>query len=448
MIFAFEDFESKKNLYSEEEITKGGSIRFLESPYYNQINMTRVYYGKVYSRTSNISYLKYDGKVYDIINKDVKDLEDGDKYFIPVGVADSPQEWMCDHWGNCNFENIFTKLKKNKRYFEDLKNGNAFLMIDNSLEGYHCDEIFDYLYDNSVVNNISPKQIFFITGNLNIENNLKDWSKENPGKQTINVIPYSHFEYDIGMKVVEMTKEDNSALPTMKGHLECKEIMESNGKDAVRLYNFLNKKPRGHRMWLLNTLRKWNMIGNGWVASNKYDRNSLKIDFFETPKEELDDCNEILPMFPFENVNDKPFKHYMYNFNNEAILQSWITIISETHFDDSQKTLFLSEKTFKTIACQTPFFILGNKHSIKKLNEMGYQTFDGLLNEKYDNLDSIHRINAIVDELRMFQANQKKFRHFKWMESIFRHNLDMLKYKALYKAPPKFKKLYKLVNEL
>jgi len=445
MTFAFEDLESKKNLYSENEITKGGSIRFLESPYFNQLNMTRVYYGKVYSRTANIDYLKYDGKKYNIISKDCKDLDENEKYFIPIGVADSPQEWMCDHWKNgCGFENIFDKLKRNKRYFEDLKKGNAFLIIDNSLEGYHCDEIFDYLYDNSVVNNISPKQIFFITGNLNIEENLKEWSIKNPGKQTIGVIPYPHFEYDIGMKVVEMTKDDSYGLPTMKGHLQTKEAMEG----GVKLYNFLNKKPRGHRMWMLNTLRKWNMIDNGWVASNKYDRNSLKIDFYETPVKELTECNEILPLFPFEDVNDKPFNHYMYNFNIVPTLQSWITIISETHFDDSQKTLFLSEKTFKTIACQTPFFILGNKHSIKKLNEMGYQTFDGLLNEEYDGLDSIHRINSIIDELRMFQANPEKMRHFKWMESIFRHNVNMLKYKALYKAPSKFKKLYKLVNEL
>jgi len=94
MTFAFEDLESKKNLYSENEITKGGSIRFLESPYFNQLNMTRVYYGKVYSRTANIDYLKYDGVKYNIISKDCKDLDKNEKYFIPIGVADSPHEWM------------------------------------------------------------------------------------------------------------------------------------------------------------------------------------------------------------------------------------------------------------------------------------------------------------------------------------------------------------------
>ena len=58
-----------------------------------------------------------------------------------------------------------------------------------------------------------------------------------------------------------MTKDESFELPTIKNHLDMKKIM----RDGIRLYNFLNKKPRDHRMWMFNVLRKWNLIDNGIV---------------------------------------------------------------------------------------------------------------------------------------------------------------------------------------
>lgn len=445
MTFAFEDLKNYLNIFRKEEITKSGEPRIMVSSYFNEIMMMSVYYSGVYRRKKEDNFVKYDGVEYSIRFVDYKDLKDDEKYFIPVGVAESPYQWMNDHYkGENNFKNIFELLKENKRYLKDLQLGNAYLLIDNSTEGWHDDDLFDYLYDGSISSNISPKQIIYITGNLNIENNLKEWCTKNTGKQPIGVIPYAHFEFDIGMKVYEMTKDDLYELPTIKNHLDMKKVMGP----GVRLYNFLNKKPRDHRMWMINSLRTWNLIDNGIVASNKYELDRLIIDFNEIPKEELEECNKLLPLFPIEDLNDKPFEHYMYNFNVNASLESWLTIVSETHFEDEQKTLFISEKTFKAIACQNPFFILGNRGSLEELRKLGYVTFDGFIDEKYDTLPSIHRINAIVDEMRNFQHNEDKIQHLEWMTPMLQHNFNTLKNNALFKAPKKFKKLYKLVNEL
>ena len=198
----------------------------------------------------------------------------------------------------------------------------------------HDNSIFDYLYNGSSQNFISPNQIIYITGNLNIENNLKEWCKDNPGKKPIQVIPYVHFEFDIGYRVYEMTKDESFELPTIKNHLDMKKIM----RDGIRLYNFLNKKPRDHRMWMFNVLRKWNLIDNGIVASNEYEWDALEIDFNKTTKEEIDECNKLLPLFPYENLNDKPFEHYMYNFNRFC-LKSWATLY-ETHLKIHKKLYF------------------------------------------------------------------------------------------------------------
>jgi hypothetical protein len=445
MIFAFEDLKNYKNLYRKKEITQSGEDRLLTSSYFNEIMMMSVYYSAVYRRKEDNKFVKYDGKKYPVKFVDYKDLKENEKYFIPIGVGESPYQWMNDHFEDENkFKNLFKLISENKKYFKDLQSGNAYLMIDNSTEGWHDNSIFDYLYNGSSQNFISPNQIIYITGNLNIENNLKEWCKDNPGKKPIQVIPYAHFEFDIGYRVYEMTKDESFELPTIKNHLDMKKIMG----DGIRLYNFLNKKPRDHRMWMFNALRKWNLIDNGIVASNEYEWDALEIDFNKTPKEEIDECNKLLPLFPYEDLNKKEFKHYMYNFNTDACIKSWLTVVSETHFEDAQKTLFLSEKTFKAIACQTPFLILGNRNSLDELRKLGYVTFDGFIDEKYDTLPTIHRINAIVDEIRNFQHNKDKIQHLEWMTPMLRHNLNTLKNNALFKAPNKFKKLYKLVNEL
>jgi hypothetical protein len=131
----------------------------------------------------------------------------------------------------------------------------------------------------------------------------------------------------------------------------------------------------------------------------------------------------------------------MYNFNQRACLDSWLSIISETHFDDEQGTLFLSEKTFKTIACQSPFLILGNRGSLKKLKELGYITFHDIIDESYDNLQSVHRMNAIIDEIRKWESNPDKFGHFQWLYPILEHNIEIMKFNAHFKEPAGFSML-------
>ncbi len=71
------------------------------------------------------------------------------------------------------------------------------------------------------------------------------------------------------------------------------------------------------------------------------------------------------------------------------MLYFWCTVVSEAQYNDSQKSIFLSEKTFKPIACSHPFQILGAKGSLKELRKLGYLTFENLFDESYDELDNI-----------------------------------------------------------
>jgi len=67
-------------------------------------------------------------------------------------------------------------------------------------------------------------------------------------------------------------------------------------------------------------------------------------------------------------------------FNN-----SYCHIVLETHFDaDQSNGAFLTEKTFKPIKHGQMFFVAGPAGSLQTLRNLGYKTFDGILDTSYD----------------------------------------------------------------
>lgn len=119
----------------------------------------------------------------------------------------------------------------------------AFFLIDSSLEGYHDQCVFDWIYEQCVQRYIQPSQVIFVTGNSLIEDRLDEWKEVNTGKVSPRVIPYSHFEFDIGEVVRNRTENNKVKVPNFQDQLNYKE----KNFDKIKIYNFLNKKPRVHR---------------------------------------------------------------------------------------------------------------------------------------------------------------------------------------------------------
>ena len=64
---------------------------------------------------------------------------------------------------------------------------------------------------------------------------------------------------------------------------------------------------------------------------------------------------------------------------------SYCHIVLETHFDaDQSGGAFLTEKTFKPIKHGQMFFVAGPPGSLQQLRDLGYRTFDDILDNSYD----------------------------------------------------------------
>ena len=74
-----------------------------------------------------------------------------------------------------------------------------------------------------------------------------------------------------------------------------------------------------------------------------------------------------------------------------------INLTSETFYDEPG--LFLSEKTWKPILAGQMFIIIGQKYTLKRLRDLGFETFGHILDESYDNMDNDKRMYAAIDQL-------------------------------------------------
>jgi len=83
---------------------------------------------------------------------------------------------------------------------------------------------------------------------------------------------------------------------------------------------------------------------------------------------------------------------------------------------------FVTEKTYKPIAYQHPFMVIGAPGILKYLRSQGFETYDNLFDESYDlelNLDK--KLKIIIDNIKNFE----KIPYNILTQEKIKHNLDL-----------------------
>jgi hypothetical protein len=418
MNFVFENIEELMNLTDCADVNPSGIRRFTTSP----VVSTMIRYMITKDPYSNNS---------------IKNIQIGDdpssfdKYIIATGVTHSPWDWC-----RPSITSLFSFL--NATYLKDLQLGKSFLLLDQSHEGYHEDWMFDSLHIDCDKYRINPKQIIYVTGNLQESIQYDNWikGKNPPGKMLM--LPYAQFEHAVATTFLNRTRIDNlPPLPTVSKQIAYK----GRYLDKIKLYNALQKRPRAHRAWLFRYLWKNNLLNDGINSMNRVEHaNTYYMDKF-MDKDEYDQFISLLPMLPPSNESDvkelQDFSHddsgkYQMRFNEDIALDTWVTVISEAAFGENN--CFISEKTFKFLAYGHPFIIAGNRYSLQKLKELGYKTFSPFIDETYDELDTWDRYDAIIHSLIKIKniPLKKKLDWFIGMKEIMEYNSNHLLKNSFY----------------
>jgi hypothetical protein len=201
----------------------------------------------------------------------------------------------------------------------------------------------------------------------------------------------------------------------------------------------VHSQPREHEFTVLNRLHK------SWRATAMADLQRHGVldcsywSYCETGKLDNDNPIEIDLIDGLRLATEQFLSHAPYvsdeldqtQRNNHAVTQSkyhensYCNIVMETHFDaDQSGGSFLTEKTFKPIKHGQLFFIAGPMGSLQALRDLGYHTFDSVLDNAYDQIENnTERWKKLCDSIQQAQY-QLNVRYMAALSDI-KHNQQL-----------------------
>ena len=346
-------------------------------------------------------------------------------YIISAGVTHSPEDWT--GWPYCSERQLKRKNVLeflSQKNLSDIRSGKAIVVLDQSHEGYQTEWLWNWFHQTVDYYNIPHKSIVYITGNLLAKDQYVSWCKTYNLKQKIMVIPHTHFEHMIYEVALNRDRFHNNPIPSLEQQIQYK----SQNIHKIKDFNLLQKRLRSHRPWAFKTIHDSGVLGFGLVNMNSFDSINTWLEKKHIDEEDAKVLNAHLPMFVNDIPNNiKSDDHYINRITDDIMMDSWISLISEASFADSDNTCFISEKTFKPIVCSHPFMIWGNKNSLHYMRELGYKTFHPYIDETYDTLSTWDRMDAIGKSLKKFHVIEDKLEWYKKISDVLAHNLETLK---------------------
>ena len=87
-------------------------------------------------------------------------------------------------------------------------------------------------------------------------------------------------------------------------------------------------------------------------------------------------------------------------------------------------------KTAKPILARRLFILLGNRHSLARLQDLGFKTFSGIIDESYDSIEShTERHGAALEQL-LWLCKQDQTHILSQCRAIVDHNFNLYKNKT------------------
>ena len=215
-------------------------------------------------------------------------------------------------------------------------------------------------------------------------------------------------------------------------------------KEYPKKFLSLNRRWRGCKLALIANLKIRHLLDHGFVSLQTFEgktwENSWEylMQLQDAATEELfeQSKNEIinLPNLILDELNPEDMNPVT-NTLDHFYLNSYFSIVGGSGFYEKEipNVAGLCEKTFKAIQKKHPFILMQPVKNLPLLHNMGYKTFDGLIDESYDNeYDDNKRMLMIVNEVeRLCNLNQAELETFLIeAKKIVDHNYKNLYYRA------------------
>ena len=297
-----------------------------------------------------------------------------------------------------------------KLVLEDVKKGKCALIVECTTEGkylHNPNTEFDIIERWRIKEELPEYSVTVISGNLI----CKEYIERNNLK--INAYGVSSFE-NFFTPPEEYTQNVDKVVP-----------FDAYSNKVNKYFLSYNRQPRFHRLLFGYLLDQAKILKKGLVSLRFPDHKGLnfKPGTFYGHKIASNKKYERFKQKGNITIDVPTDQNLAQNFMISNYEDTFVSVVSETLMDTG--CLFFSEKIWKPISVGHPFIIMGNPHSLKKLQEMGYITFSEVWDESYDNIISEgDRVVAVTKVLQSIcSMSDKELEDArKHMDAIVKHN--------------------------
>jgi hypothetical protein len=197
----------------------------------------------------------------------------------------------------------------------------------------------------------------------------------------------------------------------------------SKPKREKTFFTFINHQKyfRQHRRWLADKIKDSQYIKDS-ITELRESPGSLVGVQQESETKAWDNIYTQYGKFWLDHITLKSWVPDLERYDS-----TYFELVCESlGFHPQDDSFYITEKTFKPIMMEHPFVMVSTRHHMKNLRQIGFRTFDGLIDETYDGLEhTMDRIEAIHQELKRLDI-EKSRELYQESREICRHNRDHL----------------------
>jgi hypothetical protein len=258
-------------------------------------------------------------------------------------------------------------------------------------EGYFGEtkKHFDWLDNLTIKYNLENDDLIIVTSNL--------IASENYYNDKFKIITYNYFGDELAF--ANIVKKDKSNIKLFKN----KYLDYIDNFKIEKHFLCFNHLTKLHRLWIFYELMNNIKLINKSILSLSSNTTTETFSEIVTPTNNVEMINYYKNYnykigYSYDTTNWKRDVMVGDTINIEAHLKTFVNIVTETLTDNN--IIFITEKTFKPIYVCQPFIIVGNAHTLKKMKDLGYKTFNKWWDESYDNEVELDiRISKIIKTL-------------------------------------------------
>jgi hypothetical protein len=163
-------------------------------------------------------------------------------------------------------------------------------------------------------------------------------------------------------------------------NIEQSEKYELTNVNRTKKLFTVNNEPRGTRLYFYKYIIDNNLLDNFDCSFffKFQDKQQITWDNVEGGGDTLQALKDVFPVITFDNENNDDYYKKIKIINFPKVTDSYVDVVIETSLFDKNFYSF-SEKSFKSIIAKKPFVILGSNSTYKGLKELGFQTYDDLI---------------------------------------------------------------------